>query len=61
MFELSLFGSVESVEGKGRGGIDLKKKKTTCIDEFRGKRNRKCCLRVLTKFLPIQEPLTKTF
>lgn len=37
MFELSLFGSVESVEGKGRGGIDLKKK--TCIDEFRGKRN----------------------
>lgn len=38
MFELSLFGSVESVEGKGRGGIDLKKKKT-CIDEFRGKRN----------------------
>lgn len=40
MFELSLFGSVESVEGKGRGGIDLKKKKKkTCIDEFRGKRN----------------------
>ena len=27
MFELSLFGSIESVEGKGRGGIDLKKKK----------------------------------
>lgn len=27
MFELSLFGSVESVEGKERGGIDLKKKK----------------------------------
>ena len=27
MFELSLFGSVKSVEGKGRGGIDLKKKK----------------------------------
>lgn len=27
MFELSLFGSVESVEGKGRGGIELKKKK----------------------------------
>ena len=50
MFELSLFGSVESVEGKGRGGIDLKKK--ICIDD---------CLRVLTKFLPIQEPLTKTF
>ena len=42
MFELSLFGSVKSVEGKGRGGIDLKKKKKkkkTCMDEFRGKRN----------------------
>ena len=41
MFELSLFGSVKSVEGKGRGGIDLKKKKKkkSCIDEFRGKRN----------------------